>query len=1210
MKIKQRLATWALFVVALFMVGSSLATAYLVAHPSKAAADLPAITDSAPLVADQYDVTNKDTKNRSNYLCTATVHAPDYLGDQAGTAASRELTQIANDLGYSNGYSNTPIQTLLSAVRGKDSSYNPTFNDVQDPQKTVLYIDFNGVNPGTENQPLCQDSMMLFRQPGSSDSTTFYGFWNTGEFVSPGSFVNSDKTVVAIKATVNVTTKSIDFFIPNGYSRTGEQTMKLLDPNGIVKAGSPYFPATGGGGSVTAGSNCLETNAASQSALDACVKGKYATIVDAATITFNGDVYTATNWGGTSDHPNTMTYSLSKPGDSNRVIANHPLPTITMDTENTGSGGARDINMDDKGDRKDLEDIDYAFKQSQVSGAHVMLTLNNVDIGGISASTGIPAIPTGLNTFATYYAKDDVVNLVFTQASNNEKPYFGTYARVAGTQKFQLAGSNWSQCQATDLAAFDFNGIDPSKPPSSYQGSSLTTATIVPATWDLYPSDQNCQVANLRVNVNINTTDNAPSLTGNVKDTGSSPQINCSVSLFNPLSWFLCPLATALEAVVSGLDNEINNYMDIKAGQGSYDVPDASKCPDQWCYYYKPWSVTRDISLALTVVFALIAIISQAFGFEILDAYTLRKVLPRLLIAIIGITLSWPLMMFFINLIGGIGLGIRGLIYAPFASINKVALGGGGQFIGSLFGVGAITALGFAGLLSFVATAALAVAVAFLVLTLRQMVITMLVIFAPIAILCYTLPNTQKVWKLWWDSFSRGLLMFPLIAAFIAIGRVFAAVNSKNAGSINQIISFTAYFAPYFLIPFTFRLAGGAIATLGGMVNDRSRGAFDRLRGYRANKTQQNLHDLGNGNRIKADNWAANAFNNTTRNAALLPKAGFNPKKMRSRMQAAGATHGLHELAEYMDKNSDFAAIKGNDDYLQATMKSMGGGANEADWRKYLAGKGYQGRSLEQGVAAIRAAKRATSDEIFNRAAVVANAATGTGWKEGGPAAMYEAINDVTHGDRQTANAMLAQMRGMAGQAGRLDLSGPGFGTSSKTMESLNNSLPGADEPTKKQLMADANATVLQNELYTKGAGEYARARGEAVKNITPHMIKRLQKAHQGVELAKGTGNQEAVEVAQRALGQEYAALANLHENLNHQSPENAQIIADTVLNQKLSPNDERTVFQQINALTSGKVTDAAGTAAVEGFQQTRRSFDRQELDAQGRVMGQPNNEQ
>jgi len=1180
-KIKQKLATGALFWVALFPVVAPLLSAYIMLHPASAGADPSTPTStSAAIVPDNYDISNKSTKNNSNYLCTAAIHKPTVLGDQQPPAPDGfSLTTTGNNLGYSDSFSYTPVKSLLGAVQGVDSNYTSVFNDVT-ANKGMIFIDFSGVNPGTDNQPLCQESMALFRQPGASDSTTFYGFWDTGELVTPGTFSSDKFKVVAIKATVNVTAKTIDFTMPAGYSRTGNFLLKLNDPDNIMVAGGTYFPTTGGGGSATAGANCFESNASTNADLQACInKTPAAIFTDAANIDYAGDIYTASGWGNVA---NQIVYTLSKPADSSRIKGG-TLPKIVM-TTNDGVH-ITDINMDDKGSYSDIQDIYRAFTESQASGASINLELDNVDIGGNGTTGTIKANPAGIKNFATYYAKDDVVTLVFAQAGNNEQPYFGTYTRQTGTQTFNLPGSNWSG-KCGNLANFDFGGIDPAHPPQAYQGSTLSAATTVPAVWNLNasPSGTNCTVGNISVNVAINTTDNAPDSAATTKGTGDAPEINCAVSLFNPLSWFLCPLATALEAVVSGLDDEINNFMDIKAGKGSYDVRNTSDCPDQWCYYYKPWSVTRDISLSLTVVFALIAIVSQAFGFEIFDAYTLRKVLPRLLLAIIGISLSWPLMMFFINLTDALGIGIRGLIYAPFASINKVALGGGGQFIAGLFGAGAITALGFAGLLSFVATAALAVAVAFLVLTLRQMIITMLVIFAPVAILFYTLPNTQKLWKIWWDSFSRGLLMFPLIAAFIAIGRVFAAVNSKNAGSINQIISFTAYFAPYFLIPFTFRLAGGAIATLGGMVNDRSRGAFDRLRGYRANKTQQNLHDLANGNRIKADNWAANAFNDTARNIANLPSAGFNPAKMRSRMRAAASAHGLGELGEYMEKNSAFNAIKGNDDYLQATMESEGGGHHEDDWRRYLQAHGYTGEGLEQSVQAIRAAKRGVSNEIFERAVVVANASTGTGWKEGSSAAMMADINRVTGNDRQTATAMLAQMRGAAAQSGRQDLVGSGFGTQASVMNRMLNDGMSAE---------DANDEIHQGTIFTKNGGDWTRQRGTSAQNMAPAIVRRIKRGHAAVADAKRRGDVAGEAQASRELAQDYANLTNLHESLNHSSPENARILADSVLTKEGA--DGVRIMDQMLALQRGENIPAA---MLNAYHEVRKEYSGNPADA------------
>src|SRR6185312_3712285 len=123
----------------------------------------------------------------------------------------------------------------------------------------------------------------------------------------------------------------------------------------------------------------------------------------------------------------------------------------------------------------------------------------------------------------------------------------------------------------------------------------------------------------------------------------------------------------------------------------------------------------------------------------------------------------------------------------------------------------------------------------------------------PVAIVAYILPNTERVYKLWWESFSKALLMFPLIAGFIAAGRVFSAVALHSGGILNGFIGFAAYFAPYFLIPATFKLAGGAIRQIGGFVNDRSRGGFDRLRNFRANQMKNRVNRARTGGLYRDD---------------------------------------------------------------------------------------------------------------------------------------------------------------------------------------------------------------------------------------------------------------------------------------------------------------------------------------------------------------------
>jgi hypothetical protein len=291
-------------------------------------------------------------------------------------------------------------------------------------------------------------------------------------------------------------------------------------------------------------------------------------------------------------------------------------------------------------------------------------------------------------------------------------------------------------------------------------------------------------------------------------------------------------------------------------------------------------------------------VLSQTMGLDFVDAYTIKKVLPRLLVAAIGVTLSWQLMEFFVTLTNLLGLGMRNLIYAPFAAagIDKVALGGGGSAVALLTTGGAIALLGPLGILSLVATGLLAILVAFVVLVLRNIVVILLILTAPIAIVAYVLPNTQKVWAFWWDAFTKALMMFPIITAFIAAGRVFAAISTTQAENLNgvasliaSIVGFIAYFAPYFLIPLTLRFAGGALGTLGGFANDRSRGAFDRLKKFRGARSAYNLQRMQANQRFNpnsaigkrlntAGGWATDPGSNLAYKARNVPgfrKAGY-----------------------------------------------------------------------------------------------------------------------------------------------------------------------------------------------------------------------------------------------------------------------------------------------------------------------------------------------
>ncbi len=384
---------------------------------------------------------------------------------------------------------------------------------------------------------------------------------------------------------------------------------------------------------------------------------------------------------------------------------------------------------------------------------------------------------------------------------------------------------------------------------------------------------------------------------------GDDPNLQCG-TMWNPLNWYICPVIKGINAMVNTLDNGINSLlaMDDDKIFNRCTTANDTDCSSTASGYYAAWESFRGIALGILVVAAIGMLIAQGFGFEFLDAYTIKKILPRLVIAIIGIALSWELMRFFVEFTNDLGYGIRQIIYFPFKGLNSsLQLGGGATVAVTLLTGAGLLGLGIIGLLSFAATALLAVAIAFLVLILRQLIIIVLILLAPIAIACYILPNTQGAWKLWSDSFIRALLMFPIIVAFLAVGRVFALVtmapdNGAQVSAIYQLVGFAAYFLPYFLIPLTFRFAGGVMRTIGGFTNDQGRGGFDRLRKFRQGQFQQHggrrIGDLQTEVMQKRSQW----YEGLQKRGAIAGASGTRAAKAKKRLynMAAGQVGGYN----------------------------------------------------------------------------------------------------------------------------------------------------------------------------------------------------------------------------------------------------------------------------------------------------------------------------
>ena len=353
-------------------------------------------------------------------------------------------------------------------------------------------------------------------------------------------------------------------------------------------------------------------------------------------------------------------------------------------------------------------------------------------------------------------------------------------------------------------------------------------------------------------------------------------------------AWFACPFVAAAGEALNWIDEQINTYMVIS--------PDLYKDSDS---LYQAWTAFRNIALSLLIAAMMVIVISTALSLSFLDAYTVKKAFPRLVVSIIFILLSWWVCVFLIDLINVIGQGILGLMTSPFPTDSLGALfePNAGSAVGSwaILGLGGFFAAAVPGTIgilgSWIGAGLLVLLAAYVTLIARQMFIIVLIIFSPLAILAWIFPASSKAWRFWWEGFIKALLMYPMVMALIGAGRIFSSVAGNSAeGLLGAILKLTAYIIPYAFIPFTFKAAGGLFGNFAGMVNNRSKGGFDRLRkvrqknaaemGQRAKAGELTRNDSGLNRRV--NNFAAGALQNPLTGAGFSSKGKANIERLRT----------------------------------------------------------------------------------------------------------------------------------------------------------------------------------------------------------------------------------------------------------------------------------------------------------------------------------------
>ena len=376
---------------------------------------------------------------------------------------------------------------------------------------------------------------------------------------------------------------------------------------------------------------------------------------------------------------------------------------------------------------------------------------------------------------------------------------------------------------------------------------------------------------------------------------GNSDDGTTSCKLDGPVGWIICPLSVALGGLADGLYGFLANFLEVDTRMFSTSGGQSGSFTA-----YRTFLPIANIILA--ILFILI-IYSEATGngFGSLSNYTIKKMLPRLVIFAMLVNLSWWLCAAAVDFSNILGANLKDF----FSAIDKTAADighidnstPGWQGIAAVVtgGVGLGAAAGavvafsqLIPLLIFVGLIILILVAIIILCILREAGLILLCVMAPIAFACAALPGTKNVFDKWLKFFMALLIIYPLISLIYGASALASDVIGNSVGGdawLMNVVASAIKVLPLAAVPMvimsTLDNMGVAGAKLNGMMQKGLKGA----RGKLGKSAKQNYMDSrGRRGLLRAQSGAANL------NAKAHEALGLQPSHKTRQHQAAYAT--------------------------------------------------------------------------------------------------------------------------------------------------------------------------------------------------------------------------------------------------------------------------------------------------------------------------------
>lgn len=298
----------------------------------------------------------------------------------------------------------------------------------------------------------------------------------------------------------------------------------------------------------------------------------------------------------------------------------------------------------------------------------------------------------------------------------------------------------------------------------------------------------------------------------------------CSESM-KKVGWLVCPIAGAVSEAVDWIYEKIEDLLVIEPIKAEDGSP-----------VYEIWKYCLSFTNIVFIIFLLVVIYSQITGVGI-NNYGIKKALPKLIVAAIMVNLSFLICVLAVDVSNIIGKSLRGIFIAvqeatiassgnsslgmhvPVAQVFSAIAGGGAIAIGAMligFETGAIWML-----IPVVLGAIVSVATGLITIAMRQAVVTILIMIAPLAFVAYILPNTEGLYRKWKSLFIRMLTFYPLFSLLFGASQLagYALMVSAKDG-FWMILGIAVQIFPLFFSVSLMKMSG----TFLGDINAKLRG--------------------------------------------------------------------------------------------------------------------------------------------------------------------------------------------------------------------------------------------------------------------------------------------------------------------------------------------------------------------------------------------------